>query len=445
MLYPTPSRDELVARFRGAHLASLPTPSAVLDRSVVARNCTRLAAALAGVRLRPHTKTHKTLEVTRLQLAGLGHGDVIVSTVREAEALEPLVHAGVVSGILYGMPLAPSAVPRLAALRARHHPALDLSVVLDHPDQLAALASTAGGAWSVFVKIDAGYRRAGLETASPELAALLAAIAAPGTHTRLRGFYAHAGHSYASTSAACARAFLADEIAAVFAAADALSRPPDGLILSVGATPTVLAAAAATPAATDTAATDAAAATAADDDDGDDGRLVRDAALTAQQRGWTLELHAGVYALMDLQQLATAPAGGLGWRDMALTVLAEVVSVYPARREALVALGSTGLGREPGRIAGWGVVAAWRPGLPWDGAQKSGWRVDRISQEHGVLTHDDDGGGGDGGGGPIELHVGMKLRVWPQHACIAGHAHGWYFVVDGDDCVVDIWVRCRGW
>lgn len=440
MLYPTPSRDELVTRFRGARLASLPTPSAVLDRSVVARNCTRLAAALAGVRLRPHTKTHKTLEVTRLQLAGLGHGDVIVSTVREAEALEPLVHAGVVSGILYGMPLAPSAVPRLGALRARHHPALDLSVVLDHPDQLAALASTAttaGGAWNVFVKIDAGYRRAGLETASPELAALLAAIATPGTHTRLRGFYVHAGHSYASTSAACARAFLADEIAAVFAAADTLPHPPDGLILSVGATPTVLAAAATT------AATDTAAATAADDGD---GRLVRDAAQTAQQRGWTLELHAGVYTLMDLQQLSTAPAGGLGWRDMALTVLAEVVSVYPARREALVALGSTGLGREPGRIAGWGVVAAWRPGLPWDGAQKSGWRVDRISQEHGVLTHDDDdGGGGSGGDEPMELQVGMKLRVWPQHACIAGHAHGWYFVVDGDDCVVDIWVRCRGW
>jgi D-serine deaminase-like pyridoxal phosphate-dependent protein len=399
-LFPAPSRDDL-HHYLNLPLSSLPTPSAILHLPTVTRNCARLVSttqSTLGIRFRPHTKTHKTLELTRLQLSGLDHGDVIVSTVREAEALEPLVREGVVTGILYGLPLPPSAVPRLSALRERN-PALDVTVLVDHPSQLP------GAGWGVFVKLDNGYHRAGLPPESAQLQTLLKAIAASGAE--LRGFYSHAGHSYSSSSATESLRFLADELDAVITAATFLGDSGKELILSVGATPTALAA-----------------------------EGMEETVQHIRECGWMLELHAGVYTLLDLQQLSTNPAG-VGRGDIAITVLAEVASVYPERGEALLALGTTGLGREPGKIVGWGVVTGWQEGKEWDGERKSGWVVGRISQEHAVLTKEGDGDA-------MELRVGMKVRVWPQHACIAGHAHGWYFVTDGEK-VLDVWVRCRGW
>lgn len=77
----------------------------------------------------------------------------------------------------------------------------------------------------------------------------------------------------------------------------------------------------------------------------------------------------------------------------------------------------------------------------------AGWQVGRISQEHGILVW----GGDDGGSGSMadaeesKLEVGQKIRIWPNHACIAGASFGWYLVVDGGDEIVDVWLRWRGW
>jgi D-serine deaminase-like pyridoxal phosphate-dependent protein len=65
----------------------LETPAVVVDPERLERNLTRMAdaAAAAGVALRPHAKTHKCLEIGRLQLS---HGAIglTVATLAEAEA-----------------------------------------------------------------------------------------------------------------------------------------------------------------------------------------------------------------------------------------------------------------------------------------------------------------------------------------------------------------------
>jgi D-serine deaminase-like pyridoxal phosphate-dependent protein len=71
-----------------------------------------------------------------------------------------------------------------------------------------------------------------------------------------------------------------------------------------------------------------------------------------------------------------------------------------------------------------------------------GWIIGRITQEHGILTQEK----GEG----EALEVGQKVKIWPNHACIAGAGYGWYLVVDSEregceDQIVDVWVRCRGW
>jgi D-serine deaminase-like pyridoxal phosphate-dependent protein len=52
------------------------TPRVVIDRAVVERNVQRMAecAAMAGVELRLHTRTHKMPQIARLQLAARTRG-----------------------------------------------------------------------------------------------------------------------------------------------------------------------------------------------------------------------------------------------------------------------------------------------------------------------------------------------------------------------------------
>jgi D-serine deaminase-like pyridoxal phosphate-dependent protein len=73
----------------------------------------------------------------------------------------------------------------------------------------------------------------------------------------------------------------------------------------------------------------------------------------------------------------------------------------------------------------------------------------RISQEHGTVTWKGNpataGMAGMGTQEEGKFEVVQKIRVWPNHACIAGAGFGWYLVVDGGDEVVDVWPRWRGW
>src|SRR5690348_15424280 len=68
-------------------LSNLKTPSLVLDIEKVRRNAKRMAQRLSGwgVNLRPHVKTHKSVEVARIQTEGHS-GAVTVSTLAEARA-----------------------------------------------------------------------------------------------------------------------------------------------------------------------------------------------------------------------------------------------------------------------------------------------------------------------------------------------------------------------
>ena len=133
--------------------------------------------------------------------------------------------------------------------------------------------------------------------------------------------------------------------------------------------------------------------------------------------------------------------------DIALTVLAEVASAYSSRKspEALLAVGTLALGREPCKsYSGYGKVTPWNTTLA-DTKAFSGWKVGRISQEHAILTKDEDADI------QADLRIGQKVRVWPNHACIAGAGFGWYLVIDSDspeasrDQIIDVWIRCRGW
>lgn len=324
-------------------------------------------------------------------------------------------------------------------------------MLVDNIAQLESLATVhrlSGHQIGLYVKIDTGYHRAGLRPNSSELKDLLTRIVEEtevSGKAYLEGFYSHAGHSYAVDSRAGAMSLLTLEIEGLVQAANVASTlrvfREDGysrrVVLSVGATPT----------ATSIQSLDCGTT--------ENSSWHRESAglrkcIDGHRASFELEIHAGVYPILDIQQLATAASpsavevsGNISTEDIALTILTEVASVYPGREtpEALIAAGSLALGREPCKsYTGWGVLSAW--GLP---ARSSGWIVGRISQEHGMLTK------APGTASQCDLQVGEKVRIWPNHACVAGAGHGWYLVVDSSlpedqrDRIVDVWVRWRGW
>lgn len=95
--YPLSAVAALKEQFVGQRLTSLPTPSVLLDRSRIRKNCVAMLEVCEhlGVGFRPHVKSHKTLELARLMVGdGLGKeapANFIVSTVAEAENLSEYV------------------------------------------------------------------------------------------------------------------------------------------------------------------------------------------------------------------------------------------------------------------------------------------------------------------------------------------------------------------
>jgi D-serine deaminase-like pyridoxal phosphate-dependent protein len=143
---------------------SLNTPALVLDLEMLDRNIAEMAAFATAheVKLRPHSKTHKSADIARRQVAAGALG-VCCAKLGEAEALG---EAGIEGLHITSPVVTPQAIARLVDLNAK---VKGLMVVVDHPanvEALAAAAAKAGQPITVIVDIDPGMHRTGV--ASPE-------------------------------------------------------------------------------------------------------------------------------------------------------------------------------------------------------------------------------------------------------------------------------------
>ncbi len=136
----------------------LPTPALILDRAILNRNLKRMSDRLrnAGVMLRPHLKTAKSVEIGRRAVEG-HDGRITVSTLAEARYFAK----GGFTDILYGVGVVPAKLPAIAELRRQ---GVNLRVVTDNLAVAKAIAAAAvnGDTFSVLIEIDSGGGRAGL-------------------------------------------------------------------------------------------------------------------------------------------------------------------------------------------------------------------------------------------------------------------------------------------
>ncbi|HYM50446.1 MAG TPA: alanine racemase [Candidatus Limnocylindrales bacterium] len=302
---------------------------AVVDVPVMERNLARMAAlaAGAGIRLRPHAKTHKMPAVARRQLAH-GATGLTVATLREAEVF---VDAGVDDLLLAHPPVGSAKLRRLSALAGRLR---RCAVALDSVELATALPASVDVYWEV----DTGLHRIGTAPGDATVAQVQALIEAIGS-ARFRGLITHGGQSYAAATPDARAAAAAEESNGLLQTAALLQvqgiAPSE---LSIGATPTAEFA----------------------------GRF---------QHGATriTEMRPGTYVFGDANQV-TLRSQRLD--DCALAVVATVVS-RPADDRAVLDAGSKALSadlRVPG-LVGYGIVLG-SPDLT----------VARLSEEHALVT-----------------------------------------------------------
>ncbi len=167
---------------------TLPTPAVVIDEQIALRNVRKLAdyAAKHNLKVRPHTKTHKSLRMARAQLAA-GAAGLTVAKVGEAEVM---IEAG--SDLLIGYPALDAArTGRIAQLAKGRTVRLAIDSALA-AEALGAAARSAGVTLGILVDVDTGFHRTGVQ--SPE-AALALAQRVDGTNgLRLDGLFTFPGH-----------------------------------------------------------------------------------------------------------------------------------------------------------------------------------------------------------------------------------------------------------
>lgn len=145
------------------HYRELPTPALTIDLDILERNLDRMAGYCCehGLGLRPHTKTHKTPEVGRMQMERGALG-LTVAKVGEAEVL---AGAGL-DDLLVAFPVfGHETLRRLAGLARTRR----LLVSLDDEataQELSRAASEQGVTVGVLVEFDVGFHRCGLEPGS---------------------------------------------------------------------------------------------------------------------------------------------------------------------------------------------------------------------------------------------------------------------------------------
>ena len=171
---------------RPAH--SLTTPALLLHAAAVRANVARMAGwARGATALRPHFKSHKCLQVARMQLdtgaAGLTTATVWEAVTLAAAGLDDLLVANQVVG---------DEKVRALARAARE---CRLTVAVDDSGNAAAISAAAVAAGTrvgVLIEVDVGMRRCGVGTEADAVALAGRAAHLPGL--QLRGVMGYEGH-----------------------------------------------------------------------------------------------------------------------------------------------------------------------------------------------------------------------------------------------------------
>lgn len=308
----------------------LDTPAILIDIEVLDGNIARMQALADnhGIALRPHIKSHKSIELTRRQLKA-GACGIAVAKLGEAEVMAA---AGITDIQIANQIVGKQKIERLVALASR----TTVSCAVDSPEnvrQIEEIFHHYGLSIPLFIEIDSGLHRAGIVN-FPEILQL-ANLIQSSSHTRFAGLLTHAGHAYAASDQTQLEQIALAEGAFLVSIAESLR--DEGIeipTISVGSTPT---------------------------------------ARWAVSTTGVTELRVGNYIFNDAIQVSLGVAS---WNECALSVLTTITSVHENR--FVLDAGSKVFSSDSGahgstRLSGFGQIV----GMPLT--------ISRLSEEHAVV------------------------------------------------------------
>ncbi|MDX2151776.1 MAG: alanine racemase [Bryobacteraceae bacterium] len=356
----------------------LDTPALVVDLDIMERNLCRVAdyARSHGLRLRPHTKTHKTPALARRQL-DLGAAGLTVAKVGEAEVMlqaEP-------EDILVAYPvLGPAKLARLMAVaqQARVTVALDS---LDAARQLSDAASAASLEIGVLVEFDAGLGRMGVVPGEDLIDLARQVRSLPSL--RFEGIACYAGHVKRMDDEGQEKfahfSRLLESVCAAFERAHI-----DLPVVSAGSTPTL---------------------------------------FHSHLAPSLNEIRPGTYIFNDRN---TVESGACAAEDCAATMIVTVVS--NARQGRVMIDGGSKTFSSDRPTAASDVTFGWLVGEP-------AVRFFQMNEEHGYLDTSLSG---------RSFAVGERLRIIPNHVCVAMNLHETVYGIRGETVECSWTVAARG-
>ena len=370
---PRDTGGRTIVRSSMLTIHDVPTPALLLDIDTLESNLRRMSlrCKALGVHLRPHVKTHKCLEIGLGQRA-MGARGITVSTLAEARAFVD----GGFDDLTWAFPVIPGRVREAADLAARAR----FGVVVDSAAAVDGLVET-GAPFRVWLKIDCGYGRAGVDPHTPAPLELAERVLDAGLE--LAGLLSHSGNTYhAASRDDMARIAETERRTMAELAAELASRGIMAADVSVGSTPSM---------------------------------------SVYRTLDGISEVRPGNYALYDYTQVLL---GSCSIADCAATVLTTVVSSSRDRNSSVVDAGALALSLDPGpphlgRRSFGEVLDDRSPGAILRNA-----RLTSLSQEHGVLSR--------------ALDVGTRIRILPNHSCLAVACFDAFYVVRGSD-VLEAW------
>lgn len=366
-----------MSQFNWQHITS---PTVLVDTYRAKRNIEAMQhkAVQAAVQLRPHFKTHQSVDIGRW-FRDAGTHAIAVSSVLMAQQFE---RAGW-RDIMLAIPLNPRELVALNRLAGE----CSLTLTIEHEDALQAL-NRFGNEVKVVIEVDAGYGRTGMDWRQPQRISDLANATLQLRQVKQVGLLLHAGNSYQAEGDDGIAKIHEESLQRLADVRQHIAAPAaQQLFVTAGDTPTC-------------------------------SRM--------QNFPGVDEIRPGNYVFYDLQQ---QHIGACGWDDIALTIACPVIARYPERGEVVVHGGAVHLSKDfllsKSRYEGrpcYGQVMRTSP-QGWYGEPIEGAFMHGLSQEHGKVRM------------PAELieqtQLGDLLVIAPAHSCLTMAAMQDFVCING--------------
>jgi D-serine deaminase-like pyridoxal phosphate-dependent protein len=351
-------------------------PTLLVNESICRNNIRIMAnkAKASQCIFRPHFKTHQSARIAEW-FRDEGVSKITVSSVTMAEYF--ISHGW--TDVLIAFPFNILEIDNVNDLAQN----ANVHVTVESAFTIELLAQQINQPVGIYIKIDAGYHRTGLDASNQLEIERILHTCSSSQNLTFKGFLAHFGNTYQARHLSEVRKIYEDSIEPLKSLKKKYIKRFPELLISIGDTPSC-----------------------SRIDDLSDAD----------------EIRPGNFIFYDLMQLQL---GSCRFEDIAVALLCPVVAKHPNRNEVILYGGTVHLSKESvihetvnpiyGRVVKL-LQNGWSQPL-------SNTFVSRISQEHGIIQCAEDVFN--------NIQIGEVLGIIPVHACITANLHNTYITTDG--------------